>query len=312
MKNIMLLCLIVLLSISNAMAEQRNVWFSPTNSDLLNSDANNSKWDKASKVVSEFKFYHGLIRNIPDDILVEKVNTLNSLGIKVSVELPILVSDVQSKNGKFIEGFHNKTYIEYLMKKLKRLNIPLNSVVIDESLYFGFYKNNNDENYKDNVNAIVQNSKFNLDIIRKYYPNVSFSIIEPVQLFRSNDFYKIFDLYKNEMLSQNKVKIDSVQDDIFWNKFNSNKLVSIAKLLGKNNVDFGIVINSSENAKNDNDWVRSANNNLDILMKTGVFKMNNVYPIFQSWNSYPQNTLPENSPDTQTHSIIMYNEMLKK
>ena len=288
-------------------ANDKIIWFAPTNTDLLNKMSNIRSWKDSSKEISQFKFYHGLIRNVPVPILIDKVRTLNALDIGVSLEMPILISP--DSGGKYIEGFHNRTYIEFLMKKMKDADIKLSSVVFDEPIYYGFYKKEQSVTLSD-INKLVENSKYNIGIIRKYYPNVRFHLIEPIQLYRGDDFLKAFSLYYASIVNQTGIHFDSVQDDIFWDRFNKDKLFNVANYLAIKKINLGLVINASNGADNDQEWVRSSNENLGKLISDGIFKLNNVYPIFQSWNSHPNNVLPETDPLTQTHSILLFNNAM--
>ncbi|HDO6756173.1 hypothetical protein VSS02_20755 [Klebsiella pneumoniae] len=82
----------------NAHANQ--VWFCPINTDFINSQNSISEWPNAAKNIKVVKLYHGLIYNTKMSILKEKFNTLHALGIKVAIELSVMIES--GKKGKSI------------------------------------------------------------------------------------------------------------------------------------------------------------------------------------------------------------------
>ncbi|HCJ9364176.1 TPA: hypothetical protein NV925_000466 [Klebsiella pneumoniae] len=291
----------------NAYANQ--VWFCPINTDFINSQNSISEWPNAAKNIKVVKLYHGLIYNTKMSILKGKFNTLHALGIKVAIELPVMIESGK-KRKKYIEGFENESYVKEIISKLSHNGIAVDYFVMDEPLYFGAYRGRNKTamTAEEAVESVVKRSIDNIALIKKVYPNAALGLVEPIQLFKHNDFYDYFDLYNNKMKSHG-IDIKFVQDDIVWNKFNMDAIVKLYNKLKNNNIDFDIIINASKKSTSNSQWIKSANDNL--ILMASFFKNNRVGIVFQSWNKHPSKIIPEWDADSHLSQIIFFNRLMQ-
>lgn len=304
-KNFLLLMFLILHSI-NAHANQ--VWFCPINTDFIDNNNHVKEWPIASKKIKVIKFYHGLIYNTDVSILKNRFDILHDLGIKIAIELPIMI-DPYPDNKKYIEGFEGSNYVKKIISKLKNNNISVDFFVMDEPLYFGAYRGENKSlGAKVAVESVVEKSISNIELIKKNYPNAELGLVEPIQLFMNDDFYNYFKLYNDEMKLR-KVDIKFIQDDIVWNKFDKGVVLSLSNRLKVNNISFDVIINSSVKANTNSQWIDSANGNLRLIFD--LIKKNQIGVVFQSWNKYPDKIIPEWSPNSHLSQVVFFEKLMQ-
>lgn len=284
------------------------VWFCPVNTDFLNNKSYIKEWPESSKKINVIKFYHGLIYNTNISILKKKFDTLKSLNIKVAIELPV-ITDPDASKLKYQEGFERLGYVDAILKKLKNNNIKVDYFVFDEPLYFGGYRDNRSNNSKYSIESSARDSLENIKLIQENYPNAILGIVEPVQLFSGNDFYRDVIIY-HEFMKSNGINISFVQDDIVWDKFNTSKVNKLIDKLKNKSIDFHLIINSDSSSSNNSQWLNGANSNLKDLM--GIIGKNNISVVFQSWNKYPNKIIPEWEKDAHMSQILFFEKLTNK
>lgn len=296
--KIIWLALSLMLVSNNAFCER--IWFSPNNPDILEHDSRYSSWSEARENINVYKFYYQVILLSPAWQLRDRFRFLKSHNIKVAVEYPGL-SWVKNGRGYNKEGFQDPGFTDRFIEKLKEVGEPVDIIALDEPLYFGSVENVSDS-ARMSIHDTVKNLNSNLSKIHRAYPNTEFGTIEPFDMMTS-DYKKNLTSFLSEFKNQSGYKLSFVHYDVVWDRDWRSKVPILADISHRYGARFGVIFNSINGDGPDWRWMLNARRNV-----LSYFLTKDKLPddaIFQSWNKYPLEIVPDS--DNHAHSsLILY------
>lgn len=257
-----------------------------------------NSWEIGSKYVKVFQSRPAyLVRKSPDEI-DNMSRFLKERQIALAIALSMLPSETC---GHDIEGFLRPNQVAIYAKEMKRRNVNLSYVVIDEPLYYGRdYRG--PEACSFDTARIAEDVAKSAKAIRAYYPGVKFVLAEPEQALTggAGELAEFLDEYKAR-LGEFPV---SVRIDIQWQNDWRAKIPAFIAMLQKRQIGFGIIYNATRAPKSDDAWIESAKQNVVSFESLIRAQPNQV--VIQTWNPNPVRIVPETDPATMAGYLKWY------
>jgi hypothetical protein len=309
-----ILLIIVLTALLPLVTRAQQLWFSP--GDDVNTQKNGvahpdymqlfnpNTWPVGASHVNVMMIRDIWFLRMPEDSVHKALAFLKQHNIAISSPMGLIAND--SLNcGIGVEGFGSERGITFNPREMRKKNIPLDYVVIDEPLFHGHdYNEKNACNLpvKQIADAVARNVK----MIRSYYPRVQFVLVEPPQALAggANELAEFLDKYRADL---NEYPV-SVRFDIAWEQVDKRHsdwrltIPSFIQMLKARGIGYGIIFNAGHptghSLSGDNAWVASAKSNVAAWMNATHHVPNQV--IIQTWTPNPVRNVPESDPDTMT------------
>lgn len=291
----------LLLILVSASAKSTQIWFSPNNTDLINSIENDGEWATSRENIKVFKFYYQIIIYTPTSILKDKFKYLEDNNIKVAIEWPVLTWEEQGVGYK-IEGFQEKGFSQKIIDKVKLANGRIDYIALDEPLFYASYKKG--KNFPSyTLDTLAKKVVENLRPVYSSFPDVKVGDIEPVDQITDVSYKDLVNQWVNAFKKENGKGFDFFHADVVWRGNWLPVLDFLSTEMKKKNIRFGVIFNSGEPRAEPYKWMMSARSNIRDYLSSSLPIPDDV--VFQSWNRSPRAILPDTDPHAHS-SLIRY------
>jgi hypothetical protein len=292
----------------------QQIWFSPgddvntqrngvAHPDYMNLFSANT-WPTGAAHINVMMVRDIWLLRMPTDSVNKALAFLKQRNISIASPMGLVAND--SLNcGAGVEGIGSQRGIVLYPREMKKKGIPLDYVVIDEPLFHAHdYDGNNA--CKLPVKQVADAVARNVKMIRSYYPNVRFVLVEPPQALTGGpqELAEFLDYYKADL---NEYPV-SVRFDIAWQQVDiwhtDWRLIihPFIQMLRAHGIGYGIIFNAGHptgrGLDNDKAWVASAKSNVAAWMATVHDVPNQI--VIQTWTPNPVRNVPESDPNTMT------------
>lgn len=300
-----------LLMIVKSEAAPDLVWFCPSDpshypSDYMNlfTTEGSTQWTAARGHVQVFKMYATLMPLKTDEELRTIFAYLKSHQMMLGIELAALTNSATDNSGHGVEGYMSAGVAVAIVQRIKDLGGELAYIAMDEPLYFGhFYTGTNGA--QDSIQNLAVNAAANLQAILRIFPNVKIGDIEPVDAMPSGEWSAAVQQWLAAYATTMGRPLDFFHADILWTTSWRSTVPALSQLLvSGGNISLGVIFNSTTAGTCTAGWVESAQVNIQSYNASGIVQPKQV--IFQSWNPYPDQMLPETNLTTFTSLIDYY------
>jgi hypothetical protein len=301
--------LIVMIPFTN---RAQQIWFSPgddlnvkgvvSHPDFMQLFSANAAWPTGMTHIDVMQLRAPWFVRMPDSIVEPVVNFLKQHHIALAVPLGFVSSD---SCGQGVEGIGTARGQRVYPREMKKRGIDLDYVVMDEPLFYGHdYNGNNACHYS--IEQVAASVADNVRMIRSYYPNVQFVLVEPEQSLAGDvgELSRFLDLYQAKL---HELPM-AVRFDIAWgvaDKYHREWHQDIPRfitMLKARGIGYSIIYNAGRvNGKipdTDAGWIASAKANMTDWEETIHDKPAQM--VIQTWSPNPVRIMPEYDPSTMT------------
>ena len=289
-------------------AHAQSLWFAPGDGlnirgvvahpdfeQLFNDDA---PWKTGYSHINVFQDGVNCFVRTPVEKLQPMLAFLKKHHIAIAISDQVLPRP-EGSNG--VEGMTSLRQIAVDMKKLKERGVDLEYVVMDEPLYFGHdYDGPNSSQFS--IHDVAEGVAKSVRLIRSYYPDVKFVLVEPLQGLKGGAFElsRFLDLYQF-MLHELPV---AVRADLQWQNDWQQKLPPLIEAIKKHSIGYSVIFNGRGIDKDDASWVSCAKSNVIAYKKAFNTPLHHV--VLQTWNPNPHFILPESDGNTMSGFLKWY------
>lgn len=267
-------------------------------SDLFKADA---PWQDTASRIQVFKLYGTYILQTPDDQLSAIFKFLGRRHIALAVEFgPLTPGD--DKCGTGVEGFSGgEAQGATLARKVKSLGGEIAFVAMDEPLWFGGIADGS-KACKWSAREIAENANATVKGVHSVFPQAVFGDIEPLRRI-DGDLIGRYAEWIDAWKEATGAPLGFFHADVLWGRGGDAMLKDFAAMLQQKGVPFGIIYNGDSTETSDATWTDAARRRYE------AYEAENLPPadaVFQSWNPYPKQLLPDTQPGTFTNLLRGY------
>jgi hypothetical protein len=282
------------------------VLFNPHGSpaDMMNLWVKDAQWSNAKKRVQVIVLVHYWIVQTPLDQVRQIVEFAKKhhMTIDLSVEA---IRKYPTDNCGLGEGYTFQDQLGKAARILKSLNADVSQVEIDEPLWFGTYSTDPTKCHFS-VKEMTSRTALNMQEVLAVYPNILITEIEPIPAIETFPTWKqdetAFQIGFQQAVGS---PIRLVQLDISWPSIGwQQSLLDMQTWLRQRNLGMGIIYNGSPLTTTDQDWIKTAIDNVETI--EGTLHVLPQLVSFQTWDGRPVCNLPEASPAALTWWIDRY------
>ncbi|MBB5341382.1 hypothetical protein [Tunturiibacter gelidoferens] len=288
------------------------VWISPNDPthggapDFWDMFQPGADWAQAEHHVRVVGIAQNLVTNGPADKLKVFYAFLKANHIKLAVGIGMLTWSDQC--GKHIEGYVPPGGSRYVADRIKSLGGELSYIDVDEALWFGRYFGGTGACHSA-IGTLATDVAANFKAYQAVFPDVRIGDTEPLGPPPSGDptgqWVKNTQAWLDALQAATGQRLAFIHEDITdWSRPLPGYLPAVAKLAHSNHIPFAPIIIAASGKGPDETWMRSAEQNIDLLRKSGAWPPDHL--MFSTWHVYPTHNLPESSPETFTHLIDYY------
>jgi hypothetical protein len=293
-------------------AQAQQLWFSSgddlevrgivAHPDFMQLFAPNAAWPTGMAHVDVMQLRAPWFLRMPEATVQQVAGFLKAHRIALAVPMGFVSSETC---GQGVEGMGTFRQQMVYPREMKKLGIDLDYVVMDEPLYFGHdYKGKNACNFS--IAEVADSVAKNVKMIRSYYPNVQFVLVEPQQGLAGGvaELSEFLDAYKARL---NELPV-AVRFDVVWGKEDKwtkewhAAIPAFIQMLKARGIGYSIIYNAGIVNKRvpdtDAGWIASAKANIADWQATIHEKPAQV--VIQTWSPNPVRILPESDPTTMT------------
>jgi len=204
--------------------------------------------------------------------------------------------------GQGMEGIMSHKGIDFYPRAIKKAEVQLDYVLMDEPLYFGHDYSEKSSACRLPIKAVAEGVAESAKTIRSYHPNVKFVLSEPEQGLPGGpqELAEFLDIYKS-VLNEYPV---AVRFDVQWRKDWRKDLPPFISMLHARNIGYGVIFNATGAPKDDRLWIESAKDNVQAWRSAIHIQPDHV--MIQTWNPNPVRNVPESDPSTMTGYLKWY------
>jgi hypothetical protein len=261
-------------------------------------------WTNAAANTRVFILEPTFIRNASDAVLSKVAADLLRRHIGIDVDIQS-IAKIDDRHCGGIEGYAYPPEIRVTAEKLKRLNIPVAYIHIDEPIWFGSYSHDSRSCHLSILN-LVERVAENITEFLKIYPDVSIVQVEPIPGLTSHqDWEADVTLFKHSLEATLGKAPTTLQLDINWNDPAwPEALRHVRAFTLATQLKLGLIYNGTGMDYSDTDWIANAVQNFDRVEDDLLIIPDQA--IFASWDPFPTHLLPESDPLAQTYLIDRY------
>jgi hypothetical protein len=309
--------LALLLAISSLISTERvtlagehppgpNIWFIPNGKmDYLNMWANNAPWQSAAKKVDVLGIVHWWLLTVPDSQILAVVNFAKSRHMKLDFEIEAVAKfPTQACGGS--EGYTTPQTFPAELAVLKRLNIHMDIMTMDEPVGFGHYLPSSSGGCTLSVPDLVANVAQNVAPILAQYPDIQVYEIEPMPYVTNNSDWRDtlggFETGLSQALGR---PVLGLTLDIDWGTPAwKQPLEDLRTFTSERNMRLGWYYDGNPYARSNAEWIQRSVQSYEYI--EGTMGIIPDVAVFASWNTYPVYNMPETDPTAQTWLIDDY------
>jgi hypothetical protein len=306
--NIGVWLVLILFFITPTSVRAQQLWFSPGDDlevngvvshpdypALFRSDAS---WKIGSADINVLQSRPPYLARTPQDVLQSMLSFLREHNIDLAVPIPLLPSDTC---GRGVEGILPPRQIAAYVREMKDRSVDLKYVVMDEPLFFGHdYSKENACHLT--VPAVAEGVAQSVRVIRGYYPQVKFILVEPEQSLPGGpeELSQFLDAYSQSL---HELPI-SVRFDVQWHRNWQSEIPPFISVIKQHGIGFSVIFNATRAPKDDAAWIASAKQNT-VAWENDIRERPD-HVMIQTWNPNPVRILPETDPTTMSGFLKWY------
>ena len=297
---------------SHSPPADEEVWISPNDpthggaTDFWDMFQPGAAWAQAAHHVRVVSIAQNLVTNGPADKLKVFYAFLKANHIKLAIGIGMLTWSDQC--GKHVEGYVPPGGSRYVADRIKAQGGELSYIDIDEALWFGRYFNGPSACHSE-LSALANDVASNFKAYQAVFPEVRLGDTEPLGPPPGGDPTGLWatrtQQWINTLQAASGQHLAFIHEDITdWSRPLPGYLPAVSELVRSNHIPFAPIIIASSGKGPDDVWMRSAEQNIDLLKKSGAWPPDHL--AIATWHIYPTHNLPESSPETFTHLIDYY------
>ena len=266
--------------------------------------ADKAPWQKAALKVQVIGIVHWWLDNASDEQILRVFQFARRHHMKVEMETAVVARYSKEACGH-TEGYTAPETLPAEIAILKRLNLHLDIITMDEPLWFGHY-NPDRSSCSLSVSALVDRITSNTKAILAQYPDIQIVDIEPLPAITNYpDWKKSVSTFQEMLLERMGKTFHALQVDVDWESPGwVAPLREMRVFTGLRQTALGLYFNGMPFARSDREWIDSAESHFDAV--EGQMGILPDQAIFATWAPYPAHNMPETSPTTQTWLINRY------
>lgn len=264
----------------------------------LFSPTSGAGWDQAAARTGVFKIYPQWISSGSDDDLRTQFADLKRRGIVLALEYGLMSATASC--GRGVEGFGGETILT-AARRVARLGGDLRYVAMDEPIYFGsMYSGANACRWS--VDQVAATVAANVKALWSEFPAVLVGDIEPLAgdsstPDRIDQYGRGFDAIQAALGRP----LAFVHLDVDWNQASwPASVAALRQQVASRQLAVGVIYNGGATDQSDASWLSAAEAHM-VAVESAAPTPDHV--IFQSWNAYPLQLLPDQDPASFTNLI---------
>jgi hypothetical protein len=328
-----LLAITVTGSLLTCSARAQEIWFSPPAApadsrlhraaDLMDLFRPDAPWQDAASHIKVFKLYGSYLSGAPQEEIDTIVADLNRRHIAIALEVGVMNVGPKSTNPPCgglgqVEGYGIPKVATANSEKIKKAGGVIRFIAMDEPLWFGHYfkgKPGGQPGCQSSVGQILELIKGPLSVYAEEFPNIIVGDTEPTDIAEQHGWKDDVSAWANGFRNQMGRPLAFMHLDIPFNRPGEEgfavEFYRYAEILKRQNLvgAIGIIYDGKPTDSSDESWIEDAKEHIRLLEDK-----NGLHPdqaLIQSWQAYPQHTLPESSPGSLTGLVNFYARRLK-
>lgn len=281
------------------------VWYNPHGpSDMLNMWTDTAPWQNAAQKVRVLGLVHWWVRSATDSQILAISDFAKRHHMKVELEVEAITRFASEACGH-TEGYTAPTDLPGTIAILKRLNVHVDAMAMDEPVWFGHYSPDS-RNCRLSVPDLVARIASNVSTILAQYPNIQVYEIETLPAVTNfPDWRQTLTSFRAGLSKAIGKNIRGIQMDVDWGTPAwIPALRDMNTFLHQQNMGLGIIYDGTGFARSDIEWMNQATQHFEYI--EGVLGIIPDEAIFTSWQKYPATNMPETSPTALTWLINRY------
>ncbi|MDH3944242.1 MAG: carbohydrate binding domain-containing protein [Anaerolineae bacterium] len=257
----------------------------------------NAPWQQASDAVHVIRLYPAWIGGYATHQQLETViSDIDARGMAFTFEGGPL-QEKGACNASTIEGFAGKGATQSILLNIKTAGGTLYGWDMEHGFDAATYY---DPGCRKTPHEIAEDVAITMTAVREIFPDAKIGSIETANL-DVNDVAAWMTAYR-EVVGE---ELDYFHLDINFSRVDwAERAKEIEDYVRSRGVDFGIIYFGNHDANSDLDWINNAEEH---FVEYEVLHGGNPdHVIFQSWNTHPQNLIPETDHDSFTNLILRY------
>jgi hypothetical protein len=283
------------------------IWFNPrNNTDWQQLFAPGAPWPQAMKKVQVLTIEPQWIWSATDAQILAVASFASQNHMRLNMDVQAVQKIPNDTCGAQSEGYTWISDIQNALAPLVRLGVHLDSIHMDEPVFFGHYESPGANGCNLPVETLVERTGTVLDLVVAAYPNIQIVEIEPVPDLTDNpDWVQIESGFQAGLTKRMLRPIRAVQLDVNWeNPAWPDAVRTMDRYVHERNMALGVFYNGLDDYGTPAGWLSKAISNFQFIEgRMGILPEE---VIFGTWTQFPAYNLPETSPTTQTWLINQY------
>jgi hypothetical protein len=280
------------------------IWFNPNNPvDWLNVFQDDAPWPNAMTKTRIMTLEPSFLRTATDAQILAIADFLKTHHMEFEFDVEVVTKYPADACASGIEGYRFLSEIIPIFQNLKRLNVDVAWLHMDEPVWFGHYASGT---CQFSLPTLIDRAVTMLDGILAIYPNIKIVEIEPIpDVMQFSDWMQSLSAFRLGVTRRTGQPIRGIITDVNWeNPGWQSAMAELNTWLHQQNLDLGIIYNGTADDPTAADWINDAVNNFETT--EGALGIIPAEAIFSSWNTFPTYDMPETSPTAQTWLIDRY------
>jgi len=257
-----------------------------------------SAWRTVAEHVSTFQIYLGLLRQATDQQLILFSEALESRGIGLAVESPVLVDTASC-----LPGQKNIQWMLPLIQRLKQARIRLKYVVMAGPLADGHTYTKAPYCHRP-IDAVAADAARTVAKIITLYPAIGIGETEPIGQGPNFPNWSELPSWFEAFEKASGHKVEFLHLDIGWGFSWQSDLRYLRSVTKEAHVKLGVIYDGDGSELSSRQWAMDvAQNEAAVEFILGGTP---DHAVFQTWFNYPDHVLPEADPTSLTGIIKEY------
>lgn len=280
------------------------IWYNPHGPlDYLNMWTPDAPWQHAARKVDVLEIVHWWIDGATDAQILAMTDFAKRHHMKIDLEIEA-IARLPTDTCGFTEGYTGPNGLVAEAATLKRLNVKVDIMTMDEPLYWGMY-NSSPPGCGLAIPDLVSRIASNVSGIIALYPDIQLYTIEPVPADTNfPNWQDTFTSFRTQLAQAIGKQIRGIQLDVIWETPDWKTVIpQMYTYVHQQNMGLGVFMYGGF-ALSGQQWNEGAAQHFEEM--EGVIGVVPDYAIFTTWDAYPQYNMPETLPDALTWLIDRY------
>ena len=280
------------------------VWFNPHPlQDMLDLWTDDAPWQHAASRVGVLEIEHWWIDGATDAQILAMADFAKRHHMKIDFDIEA-IGRLASDTCGYVEGYTGVGGLTPEAATLKRLNIQVDMMTMDEPAWFGHYDPDPNACHFS-VPDLVARIAANLNGVIALYPGIQLYDIEPVPAVTNfPDWRDTLSSLRAGLTQAIGKQIRGVQLDVDWSTPAWMPAIQdMRTFLHQQSIELGI-FEYGGFALSNADWINTAVQHFEYMEGTLGIIPDEI--VFTSWSPFPQFVMPETSPTTLSWLIDRY------